>query len=183
PRVPEYTSTLGGRYPAERVAQSAEVFFRAFGPEAFFLVLTSSDEKRLAPLALALNKNGRERGKHWQVQPAPACEVPRWLAAGDWALLVLADNMTGVVQPIKFAEYLAVGLPVLTHPANSELVRLVAQYRVGAVLDSSMRPDQLRQSLLAEHDKKRARCLEVAREHFNIEKFAGSYASFYRTED
>jgi len=103
------------------------------------------------------------------------------LAVADWALLVLADFLTSeTFLPIKFAEYLALGLPILTHPANRELVRLVENHGVGMVLDREQQAEALRNRLLENLEVMRARCLEVAREQFDIDKFAGRYASLYR---
>ena len=180
-RVLVFSGTLGGRYPHTRIAECAETFFRLFGREGYLLVLTGSDEKRLAPLVEALENRGRERGSDWQAYRCPLDEVPRMLAAADWSLLVLADFLTSeTFLPIKFAEYLALGLPILTHPANRELVRLIESNGVGEVLDREQPAETQRGRLLEELDTMRARCREVARERFNIDKFAGRYGSLYR---
>jgi len=176
-----FSGTLGGRYPCERIAECAAAFFGLFGSRGYFLVLTGSDEKRQAPLAEALGRRGLERGSHWQAHSCSVEEVPKMLAAADWGLLVLADFLTSeTFLPLKFAEYLALGLPILTHPANSELVRLVGSYGVGTALDPEQPAGALRSRLLEELDAMRARCLETAKEHFDIDKFAARYASLYR---
>jgi len=180
-RVLVFSGTLGGRYPAERIAECAENFFRLFDSEGYLLVLTGSDEKRLAPLVEALGKCGLQRGNEWEAHRCAVDEVPQMLAAADWALLVLADFLTSeTFLPIKFAEYLALGLPILTHPANSELVRLVENHGVGMVLDREQQAEALRSRLLENLEVMRTRCLEVVREQFDIDKFAGRYASLYR---
>ena len=79
-------STLGGRYSYERIAYCADVFFRMFGSEGFFLVLTSSDEKRLAPLAELLENYGLNRAAQWEARGCKVDEIPELLAAGDWGL-------------------------------------------------------------------------------------------------
>ena len=180
-RVLVFSGTLGGRYPAERIAECAESFFRLFDSEGYLLVLTGSDEKRLAPLVEALGKCGLQRGNEWEAHRCAVDEMPQMLAAADWALLVLADFLTSeTFLPIKFAEYLALGLPILTHPANSELVRLVENHGVGMVLDREQQAEALRSRLLENLEVMRTRCLEVVREQFDIDKFAGRYASLYR---
>ncbi|MEA1997537.1 MAG: hypothetical protein U9N45_07845, partial [Gemmatimonadota bacterium] len=82
--------------------------------------------------------------------------------------------------PLKFGEYLALGLPVLTHPANRELVRLVESYGTGTALDENENPQALRARLEAGKEDMRARCIDTARRHFDLDLFAGRYAGIYR---
>ncbi|MBN2288462.1 MAG: glycosyltransferase [Candidatus Glassbacteria bacterium] len=180
-RVLVFSGTLGGRYPYGRMAECAELFFRMSGPEGYLMVLTGSDEKRLAPLVAELEHRGRRRGADWQAYHCKVEEVPGMLAAADWALLVLADFLTSeTFLPIKFAEYLALGLPILTHPANRELARLVLGYRVGAVLDPDLPEGTLRSLLTDGPGAMRDRCRQAAREHFDLDRFASRYAALYR---
>ncbi len=179
-RVLVFCGTLGGRYPGDRIAECVRIYFSAFGPESFFLLLSPSDEKRLAPLAGALLHDGLERGRDWECHSVESGSVSRYLNAADWSLLALADSMNGVVQPLKFAEYLALGLPVLTHPANEELVHLTRELGVGEVLDSSSGGSELRRRLDSGQESMRAACLRVARESYGLQVFAARYASIYR---
>ena len=176
-----FSGTLGARYPAQRIAECVQVFFRAFGGKSFLLVLTSSDEKRLAPLTGALTSLGFERHVHWQSLAISAGEVPDYLNAADWALLVLADFLTSeTFLPLKFGEYLAVGLPILAHPANREIIRLVENDTVGMALDPGMEPQALRARLVENSGQMRKRCLELARREFDIDSYALRYLEIYR---
>ncbi|MFH1070816.1 MAG: glycosyltransferase, partial [Candidatus Glassbacteria bacterium] len=172
-----YSGTLGGRYPADRMAECAGVFFRVFGPESFFLVLTSSDEKRTAPLAGRLEQLKLARGRHWRTLNCPPRDVAGILSAADWSLLVLGDFLTSeTFLPLKFGEYLAAGLPILTHPGCTELAGLVRRYGVGSALGSETSADDLagRREIMSR------RCLEVAADEFDIEVCAGRYARIYQ---
>ncbi|MBW1696450.1 MAG: glycosyltransferase [Deltaproteobacteria bacterium] len=187
-RVLVFSGTVGKRYPAGRIAEAVQVFFRLFGTESFFLLLSPSDEKRLAPLADALASRGLKRGETWVCLKAPPEEVPFYLNAADWALLVLADFLSGetavarddYVFPIKFAEYLALGLPILTHPSNRGMRETVQSYGVGAVLDGSLPPEKLRAALEQNETQMRERCLETARNDFSLSRFAARYSEIYR---
>ena len=179
-KVLVYSGTLGGRYPAERIAGCVRTFFRVFGEQSYFLLLTSSDEKRLAPLGAALSGLGLERTRAWQAVGTTPAEVPEYLNAADWAILVLGDFLScETFLPLKFAEYLAVGLPILTHPANWELVKLVKKYRVGAVLDEREDPERLRRYLEENESSLREHCRPTAREEFDINRYAARYADIY----
>lgn len=175
-----YSGTLGMRHPATRLAQSVQVFFRAFGERSFFLVLTSSDEKRLEPLALELAGLGLERGKQWQAINAPPPKVPEYLNAADWSFQVFADIPVASFFSVKFAEYLSAGLPVLTHPADRATIEIIESYGVGAVLDGSLPPEKLRASLEENKAQIRERCLKTARNDFSLSRFARRYSEIYR---
>jgi glycosyltransferase involved in cell wall biosynthesis len=179
-RVLVFSGTLGGRYPGERIAESVRVFFSLFGQESFFLLLSSSDEKRIAPLAAALDSQGLKSGADWRCLSLPSAEVPACLNAADWSLLVLADFLTSeTFLPLKFGEYLALGLPILTHPANRALAGLAGSLGVGAALDPQVPPGELKDRLLSDESSMRSRCLETARGDFSLERFARRYAGIY----
>jgi glycosyltransferase involved in cell wall biosynthesis len=179
-----FSGTLGGRYPAGRIAEAVKAFFRLFGEESFFLLVTSSDKKRLAPLEDALHALGLKAGSHWRTLSAGPNEVPAWLNAADWGLLVLADFLTSeTFLPLKFGEYLALGLPILTHPANREIVRLLESYGVGAALEGQEERGEPAVRLKREKDRMRERCLDTAREEFDLGRFAARYAELYRELD
>lgn len=176
-----YSGTLGMRHPIARMAQSAQAFFRAFGEKSFFLVLTGSDEKRLEPLAVELTNLGLERGKAWQAINVPSPKVPEYLNAADWSLQVFANVPTAeTLLPVKFAEYLAIGLPILTHPSDRTTIGIIESYGVGAVLDGSLPPEKLRASLEENEARMRERCLETARNDFSLSRFARRYSEIYR---
>jgi len=175
-----YSGTLGMRHPAARLAQSVQVFFRAFGERSFFLVLTSSDEKRLEPLAVELGSFGLEKTKHWQAINAPPPKMPEYLNAADWSFQVFADIPVASFFSVKFAEYLSIGLPVLTHPADRATIEIIESYGVGAVLDGNLPPEKLRASLEQNETQLRARCLETARNDFSLSRFAARYSEIYR---
>ncbi|MBW7996242.1 MAG: glycosyltransferase family 4 protein [Candidatus Glassbacteria bacterium] len=175
-----YSGTLGGRYPSGRMAECVKLFFASFGRDSFFLILTSSDEKRVEPLARELTASGLERGASWQAMEASAAEVPAYLNAADWSLLVIADFLTGeTFLPIKFAEYLAVGLPVLTHPRNKAIAAILKKYRIGAELDAGLSIQELGDSLRRDEARMRENCVATARENFSLERFTLRYAEIY----
>ena len=187
-RVLVFSGTVGRRHPADRIAEAVQIFFRLFGMESFFLMLSPSDEKRLAPLANALASKGLKRGESWACLKVPPEKVPIYLNAADWALLVLADFLSGetaiprddYVFPIKFAEYLALGLPILTHPCNRGMIGMVQGYGVGAVLDGSLPPEKLRASLEQNEAQLRQHCLQTARNDFSLSRFTARYSEIYR---
>lgn len=61
--------------------------------------------------------------------------VPEFMAAGDYGLLVREPTMTNrVAAPVKFAEYLSCGLPVICSSCVGDYPRFVLEHRAGHVL-------------------------------------------------
>jgi len=62
-------------------------------------------------------------------------EVPGYLAAADVGLLLREPCLVNrVASPVKFAEYLAAGLPVLLTEQIGDYSALAAAHRVGCVI-------------------------------------------------
>jgi glycosyltransferase involved in cell wall biosynthesis len=96
-------------------------------------------------------------------------EVPRYLAAADAGLLLRAPNACNVVaSPMKFAEYLACGLPVVIGPEVGDYSDLVRTQRLGVVLHPGARDTwkaaacELLALLAESPDRASTRCREVA---------------------
>jgi glycosyltransferase involved in cell wall biosynthesis len=104
-----YAGTVGYRHHTDRVAAfSAAV--RKVAPDAHLLVLTRSpDEARQL-----LFGHAPELAGHCTFVKAAADEVPRYLAAADVGTsFIRASFSTQGVAPLKTAEYLLCGLPVV----------------------------------------------------------------------
>lgn len=152
----------GGANAWHRRSEMIEVFRQARKSVArpFLLVLSADPaawQNVLAPL---------EPGDYTLVS-APHEEVGQYLCAGDVAFLMRTRRLVDAVScPVKFAEYLACGLPVLISPDIGDYTDLVERRRVGVVVD----PDApttwdaalARARRLAEDPAVRDRCIRVA---------------------
>ena len=80
---------------------------------------------------------------------APQRDVAPLLAAGDAGLIMVRHGpLASLVQPVKFAEYLAAGLPVVVSRSARCVASLVSQYGAGLVVDvPSDRPGELSQTV------------------------------------
>ncbi len=100
-------------------------------PQAHLLML--STDLLQTRLVLAESRLAQE---HTTVISVPHAEVPRFLAAADVAFLLrTASAGMDVCSPMKFAEYLACGLPVIIGPAVGDYTRWVQEERLGVVVD------------------------------------------------
>lgn len=131
-------------------------------PECFFLALTP-DATRFSAL---LDKHG--------LGPRDAMalsvrhdRVPETLVAGDVGLLLRERCLVNqVASPVKFAEYLAVGLPVVLTEGVGDWSDLVRQHRLGVVipeLPSKLAENDLKIALESVQRVSRSRVLDVAR--------------------
>ncbi len=71
-------------------------------------------------------------------------DIPELLASSDIGLSFFkGKNFSNTIaSPIKFAEYLSCGLPVVINPGIGDTARIIEQYKIGIVIDPE-KPEQL----------------------------------------
>ncbi len=176
-----YSGTIGNRHSPVRMVQCVQAFFKIFGEDSFFLILTTTDRKRLQPLINKLKACRFEEGKEWRTLNVSPYEMPDYLNVADLSLMTFAEIPTSeTLLPVKFAEYLAVGLPVLTHLYDTGTTRTVNHYGVGMGLDVYTAPEEIKKTLQENKNQMRKRCLEVAKKEFSLERFAQRYYEIYK---
>jgi hypothetical protein len=113
------------------------------------------------PYIQALSHTYPNRIKAKFVQPE---EVPDYLIAGDYGLLIRENTVTNqVAAPVKFAEYLACGLKVLISPDLGDYAALVSEEQLGYLTNAL--PTQIQK--LSHQDKTRIQA-------FALKKFSKS---------
>jgi len=121
----------GGAARWQCVSETVEFFrsARARFPNAFLLVLSADIETWRRTL-------GTLAPQDYQVMAVPHADVGRYLRLADAAFLLRKNSMVNVVSaPVKFAEYLACGLPVITSPYVGDYSSLTATDRLGILVD------------------------------------------------
>lgn len=142
-------------------------------PDARLLVLSGSPDRARAALAAS----HPEIAAQATVMAVPPAAVPRYLAAADLGIAYRKTSFsTQAVAPIKLAEYLLCGLPVVgtaaigdTRPASD----------AGVFLDESAGPeaaaDWLIQDILVDREAFRDRARATGVGSFSISRSAASY--------
>jgi glycosyltransferase involved in cell wall biosynthesis len=107
--------------------------------EAYFLAITTHPERMTAAI-----KSAGLSMCDYTVISLPSHEVPSALKAGDLGLLLRAPHpVNEVASPVKFAEYLAAGLPVVLTPGIGDYSELLVERNLGACLSPGLTDDEL----------------------------------------
>ncbi|MBE9566814.1 MAG: glycosyltransferase family 4 protein [Proteobacteria bacterium] len=138
-------------------------------PDAHLLVLTPEVREASALIGAHLDADA------YSITTARHGDVPIYLAAADIGLLLRRPTpRNAVASPTKFAEYIACGLPIAIGPGVGDYSELVADRRLGLVIDSDSPdtwPSVARELLsLVEDEAKETtrRCRETAVEILSV---------------
>lgn len=110
------------------------------------------------------------------IRSIPHREIQHYLALADLGLLLRDRSpVNRVASPVKFAEYLVCGLPVLVSPAVGDCSDIVRRGRVGYIMDGDLPLPQVASQILAHRADFRKRCREVAALHFDGDRYMALY--------
>jgi glycosyltransferase involved in cell wall biosynthesis len=175
-----YAGNLGAWYCDE---QMAELFaaVRRRRPALFAVYSRSSPER----LRAALHRRGvRDEDVH--IAAAPPEEMPRRLMAGDAAVSFAEPRFSKIASsPVKVAEYLAVGMPVVVNRGVGDqdaMMRAHPDLLVDAGLLGDREIDDAAAALVAAAatPDRRRRATALAREHFSLDAVGvARYRSLY----
>lgn len=132
---------LGSLAWYQRPDQAIRIFqlIKNHRPDALFLAITTEPaafEKNLAAAGL--------KPDAYRILSVPSREVPEWLPAADVGLLLRERHpVNAVASPVKCAEYLACGVPVLLSPDIGDYSNLISETRLGGVVDIAESNDVL----------------------------------------
>jgi glycosyltransferase involved in cell wall biosynthesis len=174
-----YAGKAGGWYDTEGMVAFMAAAKQVFQPLTL-LVLTREDPARFAELCERANVDLVTRS----VVPA---EVPSYLSAADVGLCFRHRFPSQLSSsPIKLAEYLACGLPVVSTSGCGDYDELIETEHVGTVV----RSDEAAAYLAAARDVERLlsedtideRCRTTARRFLGLEEVVGPrYSEIYRS--
>jgi glycosyltransferase involved in cell wall biosynthesis len=175
----------GGLAPYQMIEQSLDLFdmIRGVRDNALFFGITPSSDR----LRQLLWDRGIPQEKV-SVVSASHTEVPGLLAAGDLALLLREKSrVNSVASPVKFAEYLAAGLPVVLTQGIGDYSALVCSNGVGCVLPDAHLSQESRNVVAAFLDtypvnaaELRDRCHALAARELSAERACDSIDAIYR---
>jgi glycosyltransferase involved in cell wall biosynthesis len=155
---------------------------RARRPDAFLRILTKGS---VAEASDVLRRVGLSAEDFW-IGPAQPADVPEYLRRARLGISFRKATFAQIASsPTKIPEYLAAGLPVVSNAGIGDTDEILAGERVGVVLksfDERALAEAAEQALaLAIDPTVRARCVRVARAHFDLVSVGGvGYTEVYR---
>ncbi len=159
-------------------------------PDAHFFAITTNPQS-----INAIAEQSSIRAERRTVVSVPHDEVPTYLAAADVGLLIRSDSKVNeVASPVKFAEYLASGVPIILTDGIGDYSDLVRQEDVGCIVPEVAPNDAIMQGIItfigdlnANQDCIHKRCQDLARQRFDwrhaIEKIRALYCQVETRKD
>lgn len=110
-------------------------------------------------------------------------ETKKILKQCSFGILPRDKNFINLASsPLKFAEYLAAGLPVLAGEGIGDTEEIINKYNVGVIIKNKNYLEALNSMMaLLEDEDIRNRCRSVAEKYFNIEKSFAQYEQIYNS--
>jgi glycosyltransferase involved in cell wall biosynthesis len=120
------------------------------------------------------------------IMTAAPDQMPNFLSAADVGLsfFKLKSFANAIASPIKFAEYLSCGLPVVINPGVGDTDRIINQYNVGVIADpespqSFLQGAQNILRIVQEGSTLTNRCCRVAQEELSLDFAVQKYSRAY----
>lgn len=176
-----YCGSLVAYQRPDAIADAFAAILRAV-PEAHAFILV----KDARPLTELLAARGVPQDRV-TARGAPHDQVASYLMAGDVGLLLREDTLTNrVASPVKFAEYVRCGLPVVITRYVGDFADLTAEQGLGEVVTFPVDGEQMAGAvrrigarLAAEGDAYRRHCSDVAAERLSWERQLSSLVGLY----
>lgn len=126
-----YSGSVGGWYLADKMADLFVELIK-MKPNSHFLWLTGGPGKLVEDL---MSLRGINPGQ-FSVRSVQPVDVPRYLSASDAGIAFYQPAFSRLAtSPVKLAEYLACGLPVIINAGVGDSDDLVADQKLGAVVN------------------------------------------------
>jgi glycosyltransferase involved in cell wall biosynthesis len=176
-----YSGSLGTWYLLSEMLE----FFLALKrriPDASFLVLTQGSANAVETAA---RKYGIDE-TDLSVRSVPFQQMPEWIATGKAGIFFAQPSWANKARcPTKLAEFLAVGIPVVTSRGIGDVETIVREERVGVIVeqftDAAYERGLAALVELLREDGLPRRCRQVAARYFSLEIGASRYQEAYRT--
>lgn len=175
-----YLGSVGTFYDFEEAVRFFSVFKKRF-PKAFFLILSGSEKKYILGI---LDKHGIPQ-LNYKIASVSHEEVPSFLQQSSLSLIFYRRFLSAAgCCPIKFAESLACGVPVIINTGIGDCDRIVNQERIGIILKGQSPEFYEQATYEAEHilgnkNEIRERCRNAARKYFSLQDGINKYFNIY----
>lgn len=109
----------------------------------------------------------------------PYNEMPKYLSAADVGIVFREHHIVNkVASPIKFAEYIACGLPVVANDSVEQIVDVIQTYKVGQIVSGFKEIDKELFEKLKIIDRREIE--KIGRQIYSIQNIAEAYIAEYQ---
>ncbi len=172
-----YSGSLGTRYMVKEMLLCFKKIVEQH-TSAIFLIVTHSNTSELKSVAqeLGLVKNIKITSTDYQ-------SIPQYVAIADVALyFILAGNSGKAVSPTKQAEFLSLGVPIITNSGIGDSAEIITENKLGIIVNefteaSYERVSEQISTLLAQPNTE---IVNIAEEYFSLEKGIETYFNVYQ---
>lgn len=174
-----YSGSVGGWYLADKMADLFVELIK-MKPNSHFLWLTGGPGKLIEDL---MSERGIKAGQ-FSVRTVKPVDVPGYLCAADVGIAFYKPAFSRLAtSPVKLAEYLACGLPVIINAGVGDSDEFVADQKLGAVVNG-FNETEYRRALLEIEDlasaETRNRARQAAERFFDVRRVGVErYARLY----
>lgn len=175
-----YSGSLGTFYNLDGLIEYF-VFIKKALPDAFLLLITSYPRTLIRSAAQKHNLGNND----YRIDSMEHSDIPEAFSCADFSLIFYRRKLSAQgCCPIKFAESLACGVPVIMNSGIGDCDLIVENKGVGILL-SDFTEQEYKKSLIKIKDFTddeqfvRRRCRDAAREIFSLEKGLEKYKGIY----
>ena len=169
-----YCGSMGSHWHKPEVYAKFIIKLRKFGIAHRFLFITPN----ICVLKKIFNQFNIKQREYFAIS-SELWDVAKYLSTADFGLIFL--NRFKIAMAIKTAEYLALGLPIITNPEVMGAKEIVDRYGVGIVIEDFGNIDfKAIENLVKRKSKISLKCRKIAYEKFSNEKIATQYMQIYK---
>ncbi len=156
-------------------------YFKKIRKDAFFRVATNSDAEEVKGAV----KNGGIDPEDYAVENLDFADVPGALCGSDMSVMFYKRELSGAgCSPIKFAESLSCGLPVVINSGIGDTGEIIEKEGIGVVLDNSPgnyeRASREALALVDGGDTVKKKCRAAAENYFSLASGVDKYMELYQ---
>lgn len=183
--------TMGCFVPYQILDEAIYIFklIKSQDSTASLLLLTGDTQKTKIYISAKIEEGKFKEDiteKDILIMNVPFQEMPAYVNAADVALLVRAPSIVSkVASPVKFAEYLACGVPVIAYKDIGDTGGIIEKYQIGVIIDpqseESIISQQIKKALnlVKEKETTLSRYALAVKENLSWFKYLDSYLYIY----
>ncbi|MAY83393.1 MAG: hypothetical protein CMP59_04595 [Flavobacteriales bacterium] len=173
-----YVGSLGTRYMLNEMLDCFKVILQSH-PQSIFLIVTVSPLDELKQLL-----HEKDIESKVIVTTSTYKSVPRYMSLMDIALYFIKSGNSGVaVSPTKQAEFLSMGIPIITNSGIGDSKEIIEGNKVGMVIDEFS--DSAYANIASNIERLRSipseEIVKIARNKLSLKSGVKSYRSLYQS--